>query len=229
MTDYSSDSFIATLRRLDDTLAEDSDLRKALDEVSSEVGTLQQQMRQRDKAHEKADWYQRQLLEEIQSHLQKLDDTGISRREVLALFRKYWESTQDMRMDPKQAAAETDAAVDRLTKSAASVLHQELGRAPTRAEIAHIKPALVKALGRDGGQAYSHSREREARMRLAKALSASEINVWRRYGRVPDSIDVENPSPSRAVEQEQAVSLRVQQYLASTGLSPLVFGRLAQR
>jgi hypothetical protein len=222
---YDDESLLATLQRLDATLAEDSDLRKALDGMEGEVEAL----RQRDKAHEKADWYQRQLLEEIQSQLKTLDDTGISRQEVLKLFRRYWRDTQDLRMDPKRAQAEVDGAVDRLTKSAVSVLEHELGRTPTRAEVEHIKPALVKALGRDGGQSYGWSREKEARMRLTKALSASEITLWRRYQRVPDHVNVENPGPSRTVEQEQATSLRVQQYLASTGLSPLVFGRLAQR
>jgi hypothetical protein len=222
---YSDESLVETLRRLDDTLAEDSDLRKALDGMEGEVEAL----RQRDKAHEKNDWYQQQLLAEIQSQLKTLDDTGISRQEVLKLFRRYWRDTQDMRMDPKRAQAEVDGAVDQLTKSAISVLQHELGRTPTRAEVEHVKPALVKALGRDGGQPYSHTRDREARMRLTKALSASEIDVWRRYGRVPDHVNVNTPSPSRTVEQEQATSLRIQQYLASTGLSPLVFGRLVQR
>jgi hypothetical protein len=222
---YSDESLVETLRRLDDTLADDSDLRKALDGMEGEVEAL----RQRDRAHEKNDWYQQQLLAEIQSQLKTLDDTGISRQEVLKLFRRYWRDTQDMRMNPERAEKETNAAVDLLTKSAVSVLEHELGRAPTRAEIAYVKPALVKALGERGGQPYSHSREREARMRLTKALSASEIDVWRRYGRVPDHVDVDQPSPSRTAEQEQATSLRVQQYLASTGLSPLVFGRLAQR
>jgi hypothetical protein len=186
-------------------------------------------LRQRDKAHEKNDWYQQQLLAEIQSQLQTLDDTGISRQEVLKLFRRYWRDTQDMRMDPKKAEREVNAAADQLTKSTVSVLQHELGRAPTRQEIDHVRPSLAKALGRNGGQVYSHSREKEARMRLTKALSASEIDVWRRLGRVPDHVDVERPTASRTAEQEQAMSLRVQQYLASTGLSPLVFGQLARR
>ena len=166
----------------------------------------------------RADWYHKKQLADLWEQLEDMGRTSVSRQEVLPLFRQYWEATQDIRTPPE--AAEPDA----LTKSTWHLLKRKVGRTPTLAEVRHVAPFVRQALGPQGGQDYAWSRERESRMRLCKALDASQLAVWQMTDRVPDTLTLDRPVPVASAQAQADRSVLVQSALAGLGVSPLAAG-----
>jgi hypothetical protein len=128
-----------------------------------------------------------------------------------------------------RAKAERDAtdraSQDPLTKAIASYLTPQA----TLADAQRVCIWLVKSFGRQGGQVVPYDRELASRLLLTKSLSRDEHQNWQKWGRLPDSVDVQHPKPRPEVVAQQERSVQVQAILAGYNPSPLALQHLARR
>jgi hypothetical protein len=150
---------------------------------------------EREAVQDNANWLLRQQIHELRELIGEIDRNGASKEQVRQMLRQVWLGMSDMRQDPESVEQEADD----LTKSVASFLDAN----STRADTERAALWVVKSFGARGGQAYPWSREREACLRLCQALTKSQLDLWRRYNRLPDGVNVDRPQPTAAVDVER--------------------------
>jgi len=212
MSAFTIDNLSKTLADLDAALGEDR-LSKAVEDLEDQMSDLQDDVQARGQDHDRADWYQRQQLAELWSHLDDMQRTSVSRREVLKLFRKYYEDTQDIR-------APVEEEPDELTKSVASFLKP----GDTLAKAQRTAAWVVETFGRRGGEQRPYNRELASKLLVAKAISAEEHANWKTYGRLPDGVSLE-----KSQDRAQPVidrQMHLAHMLAGMNVSPLALQHL---